>query len=58
MIKHNIGNKVKVIDEESAWFDNVGFVSHFDEDLHWNVFVRFPNNETCNFRHKELTPIK
>lgn len=53
-VKHSIGDVVKVIDELSFHFDRVGIVDYFNEDLHWNVFVRFPDNTKCNFRHKEL----
>lgn len=53
-MKHNIGDTVKVTDSGSFFFGKVGVVSHFDEELFWNVFVQFQDNTTCNFRHKEL----
>lgn len=53
-VKHSIGDVVRVIDEQSFHFDKLGIVDHFNEDLHWNVFVRFTDNTKCNFRHKEL----
>jgi hypothetical protein len=57
MIKHAIGDKVRVIDEDSFHFGLEGVVSRFDEDLHWNVFVWFKDNTQCNFRHRELEAI-
>lgn len=53
-IKHEVGDRVRVIDEGSFYFDKVGIVSHFNEDLYYNVYVRFSGNDKCNFRHKEL----
>ena len=56
-MKHSIGDRVRVVDEESFHFGKEGVVSKFDEDLHWNVFVWFSDNTQCNFRHRELEAI-
>lgn len=56
-IKHNLGQRVRVIDKNSAFFGREGVVSKFNEDLHWNVFVWFEDNTQCNFRHKELEAV-
>lgn len=58
MIRHQIGDKVRVIDDGSFYFEKEGVVCHFDEELHYNVFVRFEGNDKCNFRHKELESIR
>ena len=57
MIRHEIGDRVEVIDELSFYFEREGVVTHFNEDLFYNVYVRFDGNDVCNFRHKELKAI-
>lgn len=58
MIKHKIDDNVRVIDENSFHFGMEGVVSHFNEELYYNVYVRFNDNTKCNFRHKELEAIQ
>lgn len=52
--KWEVGDRVKVADEYSFFYGRSGVVSHYNEELFHNVFVRFDDNEKCNFRIKEL----
>lgn len=54
MFKWKIGDAVKVIDNLSFFFGKDGIVDHYNEELFYNVYVRFPDNTKCNFRIKEL----
>lgn len=54
MKKWQEGDPVIVNDEGSFFNGREGVVVFFNEDLIHNVYVRFKNNELCNFRHKEL----
>lgn len=57
MTKHQIGTRVRVIDQESFWHGDEGVVTRFNENLQYNVFVMFKDNTMCNFRHKELQKV-
>lgn len=54
MFKWKIDDHVRVIDKRSFFYGREGHVSHYDEELFHNVFVRFEDNTKCNFRIKEL----
>lgn len=56
--KWNIGDHVRVIDVESRFYGREGWVDHYDEDLFHNVFVRFRENNQCNFRIRELEAVE
>lgn len=56
-VKHELGQRVRVVDEDSFFHGMEGVVSRFNQELQYNVFVRFADNTQCNFRHKELEAI-
>lgn len=57
MLKWKIDDYVRVIDMLSFHYGREGYVSHYNEDLFHNVFVRFADNTKCNFRIKELEAV-
>lgn len=57
MFKWEIGARVWVVDDLSFFYGQEGYVSHYNEDLFYNVFVRFADNTKCNFRIKELEAV-
>jgi hypothetical protein len=57
MIRHEIGDVVEVVDHDSFWYESIGIVEKFNEDLYYNVFVRFDDGSICNYLHKELRAV-